>query len=169
MIYVFTGNGGGKTIAALGLALRSLGHGHRVVIVQFMKGRKDIGEFKLQKHLKNLKFFQFGRRGFIDLKHPQKIDLKLAKKGFEFARKAAKKYKPHLLILDEINLATSSGLLNIKDVLKFLKKLPKGIDIVLTGRRAPKEFIRLADGVSEIRKIKHVFDLGIKAKKGIEY
>lgn len=169
MIYVFTGNGGGKTIAALGLALRSLGHGRRVVIIQFMKGRRDIGEYKLQKKLKGLKFFQFGRKKFVDLRHPLEKDKELARRGFEFAKRALKELRPQLLILDELNLAAKIGLINTEDMVKFLKRVPRNIDVVITGRNAPRSLIKMADGVSEVRKIKHVFEQGYKAKKGIEY
>ncbi len=169
-IYVFTGNGGGKTLAALGLALRTVGQGRKVIVIQFMKRRKNIGEFKIQKKLgKNYKVYQFGRAGFVNLKKPSEVDYKLAEKGFEFAKEIAKKEKPDLLILDEINLAVSIGLLKLKDVTKFLRETKKKTDIVLTGRYAPKDFINIADGVSEIIKIKHTFNKGIPARRGIEY
>lgn len=169
MIYLFTGEGGGKTIAALGLALRSIGHKHKVVVIQFMKGRRDVGEYKAAKKLAPfLKVYQFGRKGFVNLKHPSKEDRSLAKQGFEFAKKAIKR-RPKLLILDEINLAIAAGLLDLKEVLGFLKKVPKSMDVVLTGRRASKALYRIADGVSVVKKVKHVFDKGVSARKGIEY
>ena len=88
MIYLFTGEGGGKTIAALGLALRAVGQNQKVVVVQFMKGRKDIGEYRIQRKLgPKYKVYQFGRKGFVNLKKPYEIDKKLAKKGFEFIKK----------------------------------------------------------------------------------
>jgi len=169
MIYLFTGNGGGKTIAALGLALRSIGHKHKVVVIQFMKGRKDIGEYKAAKRLSPwLKLYQFGRKGFVNLRHPAEEDKKLAKAGFEFAKKVLRR-KPNLLILDEINLAIAIRLLNLKEVLEFLKGIPKSMDVVLTGRRASRRLYQFANGVSVIKKVKHVFDKGISARKGIEY
>ncbi|KPJ68884.1 cobinamide adenolsyltransferase [candidate division WOR-1 bacterium DG_54_3] len=169
MIYLFTGNGGGKTIAALGLALRSIGHKHKVVVIQFMKGRKDTGEYKAAQRLSpRLKLYQFGRKEFVNLRHPTEEDKKLAKAGFEFAKKALKR-KPNLLILDEINLAIAIRLLNLKEVLGFLKGIPKSMDVVLTGRRASRRLYQFANGVSVIKKVKHVFDKGIPARKGIEY
>lgn len=169
MIYLFTGEGGGKTIAALGLALRSIGHKHKVVIIQFMKGRKDIGEYKAaQKLAPYLKVYQFGRKGFVNPRNPLEEDKKLAQEGFEFAKQILKK-KPNLLILDEINLALAIGLLDLKEVLKFLRKIPRSMDVVLTGRRASTKLYRLADGVSVVKKVKHVFDKGIPARRGIEY
>ncbi|KPJ69736.1 cobinamide adenolsyltransferase [candidate division WOR-1 bacterium DG_54_3] len=169
MIYLFTGEGGGKTIAALGLALRSIGHKRRVVVIQFMKGRKDVGEYKAaQKLAPYLKVYQFGRKGFVNPRNPSKEDKELAQEGFEFAKQILRK-KPNLLILDEINLALAIGLLDLKEVLKFLRKMPKSMDVVLTGRRASTKLYRLADGVSVVKKVKHVFDKGVPARKGIEY
>ena len=169
MIYLFTGEGGGKTIAALGLALRSVGHRRKVVIIQFMKGRKDVGEVKAAKKLAPyLKVYQFGRKQFIDFKNPAQQDLDLARKGFEFAKKMAKA-RIDLLILDEINLAIAGGLISQKEVLVFLKDTPKSLDIVLTGRRASKALYKIADGVSVVKKVKHVFDKGVPARKGIEF
>jgi len=164
MIYIFTGKGGGKTIAALGLALRARGQGRKVVIIQFMKGQKDTGEYKAAKKV-GYKIHQFGRIGFVDINNPEPRDYELALAGF----KLAKKTRADLLVLDEINLATSIGLLKEKEVLSFLKRIPKSRDVVLTGRMVPNSFVKIADGVSEIVKIKHVFDKGIKAKRGIEY
>ncbi len=169
MIYLFTGEGGGKTIAALGLALRSIGHKRKVVVIQFMKGRKDVGEYRAAKKLAPfLKVYQFGRKEFVNLAHPSEEDRALAERGFEFARKIVKK-KPKLLILDEINLAVAGGLLELKEVLKFLKKIPRSMDVVLTGRRASRGLYDIADGVSVVKKVKHVFDKGVPARKGIEY
>jgi cob(I)alamin adenosyltransferase len=169
MIYLFTGEGGGKTIAALGLALRSVGHKRKVVIIQFMKGRKDIGEIKAAKKLAPyLKVYQFGRKQFVNFKNPAQQDLDLAKKGLEFARKTVKA-RPDLIILDEINLAIAGGLINRKEAIAFLKDIPKSIDVVLTGRRASKALYRIADGVSVVKKVKHVFDKGVPARKGIEF
>jgi cob(I)alamin adenosyltransferase len=169
MIYLFTGEGGGKTIAALGLALRSIGHRRKVIIIQFMKGRKDVGEYKAAKKFASyLKLYQFGRRGFVNLRKPAREDRALAREGFEFAKKILRT-RPNLLILDEINLAIAAGLLDLKEVVKFLKKIPKAMDVVLTGRRASTKLYRIADGVSVVKKVKHVFDKGVPARKGIEY
>ena len=164
MIYVFTGQGGGKTIAALGLALRSCGQGKSVVIIQFMKGRRDTGEYKAARKV-GYKIYQFGRKGFVNVKNPAPLDYELAKNGFKKARSV----KADLLILDEISLAVAIGLLPESEVLNFLKKMPKSRDLVLTGRQVPNSFLKIADGASEIKKIKHVFDKGVKAKRGIEY
>ena len=170
MIYLFTGEGGGKTIAALGLALRSVGHKHKVVMVQFMKGKKEVGEIKAARKLSPyLKIYQFGQPGYVNLRKPALRDKELARQGFEFAKKAIQQQKPKLLILDEINLAAAIGLLDLGEIIKFLKDIPKSMDVVLTGRRASNKLYKLADGVSVVKKVKHVFDRGIPARKGIEY
>ena len=133
-----------------------------------MKGRKDTGEYKAAKRLSPwLKLYQFGRKGFVNLRHPADEDKKLAKAGFEFAKKILKK-KPNLLILDEINLAIAIKLLDLREVLDFLKGIPKTTDVVLTGRGASRKLYKIANGVSVIKKVKHVFDKGISARKGID-
>ncbi|MCX5726354.1 MAG: cob(I)yrinic acid a,c-diamide adenosyltransferase [Candidatus Saganbacteria bacterium] len=139
----------------MGLALRALGHGKKVVVIQFLKGRKDIGEYKIRKRLgPKFKIYQFGRKEFIDLKKPSSYDIKLAEAGLIFAEAELKK-KPYLLILDEVNLAAASKLLKIEAVLDLLKKAPAKTTIVLTGRSAPKEFKDMASLVSEIKEVKY--------------
>lgn len=169
LVYLWTGAGAGKTTSALGVALRSVGHKQKVIIIQFMKGRKNIGEFKIQKKLKPYyKIYQFGRKNFIKpIKKPLKKDKILAKKALEFAKKILKKEKPNLLILDEINLAVAIGLLNVNEVLDFLNHVPKKTIVYLTGRKAPKKLIKRANFVNEIKEIKK--PKTYKAKKGIEY
>jgi len=168
-IHVYTGDGAGKTTAALGLALRSVGHGHKVIIVQFMKGRKSIGEYKIRRRLyPEYEIHQFGRPEFVNLKNPSKIDVKLAREGLEFAKQALER-KPDLLILDEINLAVKLGLLDLSEVLTLLEGVRKGTVIVLTGRGAPQELIERADLATEMRKIKHPLKIGISPCKGIQY
>ncbi|HDJ96721.1 MAG TPA: cob(I)yrinic acid a,c-diamide adenosyltransferase [Candidatus Aenigmarchaeota archaeon] len=168
-VYVYTGNGAGKTTAALGLALRAVGHKKKVIIAQFMKGRKDIGEWKVRKRLEPYyEIHQFGRKEFVNLKNPDKKDIELANKGLEFAKEALKR-KPFLLILDEINIAAAFGLVDKKDVLKLLKNVPPTTTVVLTGRYAPKEFVEIADFVNEVKDVKHPLRKGIPAIKGIQY
>ena len=167
-IILYTGNGGGKTASALGLALRGVGHGKNVVMVQFMKGRKDTGEYMAKGRLApELEITQFGRVGFVDLKNPSKEDKELAKNGFEYAKEAMKK-KPDTIILDEVNLAAAIGLLDTQEVLSFLKYIPPETIVILTGRNAPSEFIDHADYVVELKDVKRPAK-EIPPRKGFEY
>jgi len=166
-IHVLTGNGAAKTTAALGVSLRALGHGKKVVFIQFMKARPT-GEARIAKKLgKNFIFKQFGTKKLVNLKNPSATDKKFAKQALEFAKKVAKKEKPFLLVLDEINIATKFGLLDKKEVLEFLQSLPKDMFVYLTGRYAPKEFIKIADYVTVVKPKK--YPKAMKARKGIEY
>jgi cob(I)alamin adenosyltransferase len=167
LIQVYTGNGKGKTTCALGLALRASGAGLKVYICQFIKGR-PYSEFDALKKLKNIKIEQCGSGCFI--KHnPSRKDMDLANCGWEKVIGLAKKKSFDVIILDEINVALKLKLLSLAAVIKFLKSTPKKIEIILTGRSAPKEIKRIADLVSEIREVKHYFKKGIKARKGIEF
>jgi cob(I)alamin adenosyltransferase len=166
-IYLYTGDGAGKTTNALGLALRSIGHGNKVVIVQFLKGRKDVGEVKIGEKLgPEYEIRQFGTEEFVDPKHLRPIDYEEAKKGLEYTRSVLMK-KPDLLVLDEINLVLAGGLLGIEDVLDLLKNLPSETDVVLTGRLAPRELIDRADFVNVIVDVKHPPKM--VTRKGIQY
>ena len=167
-LYLYTGTGAGKTTNALGLALRTVAHKRKVVIIQFMKWWKKTGEYKIRKKLAPYyEIYQFGRKGWIGFKNLKEEDRKLARKGLRFAERVIRKKRPDLLVLDEINLALYCKLLDVKDVLKLLKKIPKKTDIVLTGRYAPKELIKIADFVNEIKDIKHPSK--IPTTKGIQY
>ncbi len=168
-VHLYTGEGEGKTTTSLGLALRAIGHNKKVIIIQFMKGWKNIGEYKIRNKLKPLyEIHQFGRKEWVNLTNPEKVDIDLAKKGLDFAKQCLKK-KPFLLILEEINLAVNVGLLNVNDVLDVIKKVPKETTVVLTGRRAHKKLIQRADLVTEMRMVKHPFKKGVRAKPGLEF
>ena len=154
-IYLYYGSGAGKTVAALGLALRSLGHGRNVVMIQWMKGWPKTGEFKFQKKSRGYKVKQFGTTSWVDLINPSEKDKERAKKGLDFAKKMLhRKNPPKLVILDELAFAAHIGLVRVKDVLAVLKKIPKGTDVVITGRKAPPALIRKADFVNEIKLVK---------------
>ncbi len=167
-LHVITGPGFGKTTSALGVALRCAGQGKKAVIVQFMKGRKNAGEYKIAKRLSpNYDIHQFGSKNWVDLKHPSEIDRKKAQEGLKFAIVTLKEKKPDLLVLDEINLAVAIGLINKKDVLEMLKTVPEKTTVYLTGRRAPKEFIKKADYAVEFKVLK--MPKKFETKKGITY
>lgn len=169
MIHLYTGEGEGKTIAALGLAMRAIGHGKKVILVQFMKGRKNIGEYLIAKRLApNFVVRQFGREEFIDLKNPNEEDCRWAREALFFAKEALRS-RPDLLILDEVNLAVAIGLIDLGDVLSLLDDVPKDVTVVLTGRRAPKELVERADLVTEMVYVKHPFDVGVRDREGLDY
>ena len=167
MIQVYTGNGKGKTTAAFGLALRAAGAGLKVYIGQFLKGR-NYSELKTLKKIKNIKVEQFGRRCFIK-KAPDKKDIILAKSGLEKIKKIIAKKNYDMVILDEINIALKLKLLDLKEVIKLIKKTPKNLELILTGRYAPSAILKIADLVSQIKEVKHYYKKGIKARKGIEF
>lgn len=150
--------------------MRAVGHGYRVVVVQFMKGwGEDVGEYRIQKRLEPLyEVHQFGRKGFIDFRHPLPEDYELAKRGLDFAREALSS-RPRLLILDEINLAAHFKILSLEEILAFLDEVPPETTVVLTGRRAPEELMERADLVTEMRLVKHPYETGVLARKGVEY
>jgi cob(I)alamin adenosyltransferase len=166
-IFVFTGNGQGKTTAALGIALRAIAHNKKVVIIQFMKKDEKVGEYISKKFLpQNFEIYQFGRKDFVDLENPSDEDRRIAKKGLDFAKKMLDK-KPDILILDEINLASKINLLQEDDVLDLIRSKSQKTTIILTGRYAPKKFIEIADVVTEMKEIKrkNKYD----ATEGIEF
>ncbi|NWG10821.1 cob(I)yrinic acid a,c-diamide adenosyltransferase [Candidatus Bathyarchaeota archaeon] len=167
-VYLYTGTGAGKTANALGLALRSVGHKRKVVIIQFLKWWKNTGEYKIRNRLAPYyEIYQFGRKGWHGLDKLDEKDKKLAQKALKFAAKIVKEKKPNLLVLDEINLALNCKLLNIKEVLSFLNKIPKKTDVVLTGRYASKELINRAEFVNEIVDVKYPKEM--VTTKGIQY
>ncbi len=166
-IYLYTGEGAGKTTNALGLALRCLGHDYKVVIIQFLKWWKNTGEYKFKRKMPgHYEIYQFGRKGWIGFKNLTDKDKQLCRKALIMAKKKARE-KPRLLVLDEVNLALNCKLLDVKDVIDLLKKVPKETSVVSTGRRAPKRLIEFADFVNEIVDIKHPDQ--IPTVKGIQY
>ena len=167
-IYLWTGLGWGKTTAALGASLRSVGHGLRVIIIQFMKGRGDaIGEHNIRHRLSpEYEIHQYGRKGWVNLNKPSAADKRIAAKGFAAAQAAAKK-KPYLLVLDEINLAVAVGLLDEERVLRFLDRIPPSVHVYMTGRYATPKLVMRADYVNEVIMIKGPKKL--KGEVGIDY
>lgn len=169
LVYLYTGEGGGKTTNAFGFALRAIGHGYKVIIIQFMKGWEDIGEVKACKRLApECEIYQFGRKEFVDPKNPSAEDRRLAEEALSFARQAVKR-KPHVLVLDEVALACAFGLIKASDVLKLLEETSPSTIVMMTGRRAPRELIDRADFVSVIEDVKHPEREGVPAREGVEY
>ncbi|WP_286680673.1 cob(I)yrinic acid a,c-diamide adenosyltransferase [Tepidanaerobacter sp. EBM-49] len=170
LVLVYTGNGKGKTTAALGLALRAVGHDEKVYIIQFMKGNEKYGEVQaVRKYLPNAELVQKGLDKFVKKGKPLEEDLKLAKEGIDLAKDVISSGEYDLVILDEINVAVDYGLIKEEDVLDLISIKPEHVTLVLTGRYAPEKILEAADMVSEVREIKHHYKQGIKAQPGIEY
>jgi len=167
MIQVYTGNGKGKTTAAMGLALRAVGAGFKVYIGQFVKGR-CYNEIKALKKIDNIKVEQFGRRCFIK-KSLGKVNQQMALAGLRRLSEIIGKRRYRMVVLDEINIAVKLGLIPLSALLKLMKDAPKDIELVLTGRNAHPQIIKLADLVSQIKEIKHYYAKGVKARRGIEF
>ena len=167
-IQLYTGNGKGKTTAALGAALRALGHGRKVAMIQFMKGRL-YGELAAAKSLEGFTIEQHGRDEFVDSKNPATMDRDLAAGGWRRAEELARGGEIDVLILDEINVAVAYGLIELETVLGFMRRKPERLELILTGRYAPEPMMALADTVTEMREIRHHFNRGVSARKGIEY
>jgi len=169
LVQVYTGDGKGKTSAAFGLALRAIGRGLRVYVIQFIKGGFDYGELYAVKNLPNLKLKAFGHGKFVTQVPPRKEDVELAKKAFTLAKRVVESGKYDVVILDEINVAIHLELLNLNEVVRLVKNKPKGVELVLTGRYASGEIIENADLVTEMKEIKHPYRKGVKPRRGIEY
>jgi cob(I)alamin adenosyltransferase len=189
LVQVYTGNGKGKTTAALGLALRACGHRFTVAMIQFAKGVSYTGElFSLERLYPEIRLYRFGRdcrrssaikQGFLSCRgcgecmiRPREItseDRRLAEKGLNLALKIATGDEVDILILDEISLAVNLGLLSVDGVVKLIKERRHHMEIVLTGRDMPQEILAEADLITEMREVRHPFVQGIPARRGIEY
>jgi len=169
LVQVFTGDGKGKTTAALGTIIRALGHGLRVYIVYFMKGDYPYGERNVLAKLPNVKFASFGSQGFIDPANIKQEEIEQAKQALVAAREAMFNGNYDLIVLDEVNLAAAWKLVELDEVVKLIVDKPQNVELILTGRKADTKLIKLADLVTEMIKIKHPYDMKIKSRKGIEY
>lgn len=169
LIQVYTGDGKGKTTAALGLALRALGQGLKVIMIQFLKGDSRTGELAMARRLfPDLEIKPMGKKGFIGPEGPRPEDLSLAEAALEEARRVLDKRLCNLLILDEINVAVSMDLVPEDAVLDLMNTKPNDVELVLTGREAPSSFIQRADLVTTMQCTKHYFNQGQAARVGIE-
>ncbi|MDD5015962.1 MAG: cob(I)yrinic acid a,c-diamide adenosyltransferase [Atribacterota bacterium] len=168
LIQVYTGDGKGKTTAVLGLALRAAGRNMKVLIVQFMK-KWDYGELHSIKLIPNIVLETFGTKEFIYKGKAKKVDYEEAEKAFSFGAKGMRSGDYDIVIFDELNMALYYELLDLKEVIQKIKEKPDNIEVVITGRRAPKEIIEIADLVTEMKEVKHPYQKGIEARRGIEY
>lgn len=168
-VHVITGPGKGKTTAAFGLAMRASGHGLRVCVIQFMKTGETTGEAVAAKKLGNVEVVQFGTGKFVDPQRLAQADRAIARDAVDFLRKRISKGGCDLLILDEVNVAASLGLVGVEEILEILRSRGEGMEVVLTGRDAPEEFIESADYVSVIDGRKHPHSKGLRPRKGVEW
>lgn len=169
LVIVFTGEGKGKTSAALGMVLRAVGHGMRVGFFQFIKGRWHPGELRALSLLPGVEVIRFGA-GFTRNKEDLSEDEELVRKGWGSVREAVFENRYDMVVLDEINYVLHRGFLDVYDVLGVLQDRPSNMHIILTGRYAPDVLVGIADLVTEMKPIKHhLRDKGIRAQKGIEF
>jgi cob(I)alamin adenosyltransferase len=168
-IQIYTGDGKGKTTAALGLALRAAGHGYRTYFGQFLKARPS-GERAAARKLGGLiTFAMFGRPGLLQMKgRPDPEDVRRAERGLALCRKAMLSGRYDLVVMDEINMALYFGLIDLAAVLALIDEKPASVELILTGRRAPAALIRRAGLVTEMKAVKHYFAAGVRARRGIE-
>lgn len=169
MLQVYTGDGKGKTTAALGLCLRAVGHNFKVAVVQFLKDDPEYGEFKAKELLPNFELHQVGRNDFVNFKNPDQIDLDLADKGWEKAKKMLLSGEYDIIVLDEFTLVLKYNLIETTAFYQLLDKFSGKTEIVVTGRYAPVELIERADLVTEMTNIKHYFDSGVESRIGIDH
>ena len=172
LVIVYTGNGKGKTTAALGMALRAIGYDHKVCMLQFIKGSWHYGEMDSSKKLEpNFELIAVGKGfvGILDDNSPREEHEKYAAEAVRICREKIFSEKYDVIILDEVNYAVNLGLIDVQEIIKIIKEKPSDLDLVLTGRDVKEEIIELADLVTEMKEIKHPFKSGIKAKKGIDF
>ena len=172
LVIVYTGNGKGKTTAALGMALRAIGYDHKVCMLQFIKGSWHYGEMDSSKKLEpNFELIAIGKGfvGILDDNSPREEHEKYAAEALRICREKINSGKYNVVILDEVNYAINLGLIDVQEIIKIIKEKPSNLDLVLTGRDVKDEIVELADLVTEMKEIKHPFKSGIKAKKGIDF
>lgn len=169
LVYIFTGDGKGKTSAATGVVLRALGHGMKVHITYFMKGDYPYGERAMLSKLPNVTMASFGTTEFVDPANVKPEDIEQARQALATAREAMLSGNYDLVVLDEVNVAVAFKLIELDEVIKLIEDKPKNVDLILTGRKANTKLVQIADTVTEMLKIKHPYDEGVLARKGIDY
>ena len=169
LLLIFTGEGKGKTTAALGLAFRAIGHDFPVCMIQFIKGSWKYGEIETAKHFDNLMELHIMGRGFTWKSEDLEEDIQAAREAWDFAARTIREGRHRLVILDELTYLVSYNMLGEQEILDVLAERPGTMHIAITGRNASEGLIKAADVVTEMRNIKHAFDNGVKAQKGIEF
>jgi len=169
LLHVYTGDGKGKTTAALGLAMRAAGHGRRVIVIQFMKGQINYGELESARRIPGMEIVQFGRASFVSKESPDPVDVRMAREGLEFAKKVLSERKHDIVILDELSVAIEWKLVPLAEVLEMLRSRPRNVELIITGRYAPREIIEMADLVTEMKEVKHPYQRGTLGREGVEF
>ena len=169
LVEIFTGNGKGKTSAALGVVLRAVGHGLRVHIVYFMKGDYPYGEQACLSQLPNTSFSRYGQLDFVDPTNIKPEEKEQAKQALEAAAEATHSRRYDLVVLDEVNVAVAWKLLDLNSVVRLIKQKPNEVELILTGRYADLKLIEIADLVTEMVEVKHPYKDGVQSRKGIDY
>jgi len=172
LVIVYTGNGKGKTTAALGMALRAVGHGKKVCMIQFIKGSWHYGEMDSSRRLEpEFEMTAMGRGfvGIVDDRSPREDHEKIAGEAVRISREKISSNRYDMVILDEINYAINLNLVDVGDVVEMIKTKPEALDLVLTGNHARQEVVDLADLVTEMKEVKHPYRAGIKAKRGVDF
>ena len=171
LVIVYTGKGKGKTTAALGIALRAVGYKKKVCMIQFIKGSWHYGEMDSSRLLPEFEMIAAGKGfvGIIDDTSPKQLHKDVAQEAVKISREKIHSENYDIVILDEINYAVNLDLISLDDVLNLIKSKPAELDLVLTGNYAKDKVIELADLVTEMKEIKHPFQQGIKARKGIDF
>jgi cob(I)alamin adenosyltransferase len=169
LVEVFTGGGRGKTTAALGVAMRALGQGLKVHVIFFMKGYYPYGEQKTLAKLPNVSFERFGQLEFVDPAHIREEERLQGQQALLAAYRAVLSGEYDLVILDEVNLAATWGLVDIEGLIRLIRERPTHVELILTGRSADPRLIELADLVTEMVEVKHPYCKGILSRCGIDY
>ncbi len=169
LVQIFTGDGKGKTSAAVGAVLRALGQGLKAYIVFFMKGDHPYGERNILAKLPNIEMASFGHRGFVDPVNIKPEEKEQAKQALAAAREAMLSGNYDLVVLDEVNVALAWKLVELDEVIRLIDDKPSNVELILTGRKADIKLVQRADLVTEMLKIKHPYDEGVVAREGMEY
>ena len=169
IVEVFTGNGRGKSSAALGVAVRAAGHNLKVHIVYFMKGDYPYGEQKILAQLPNVTYAAFGHRDFVDPANVKPEEIEQAGQALSEARRAIFSNEYDLVVLDEVNVAIAWKLVDLDNMVQLIKDKPDSLELILTGRYASGKITQLADLVTEMVEVKHPYQKGITSRKGFDY
>lgn len=168
-VHVYSGPGKGKTTAALGLALRACGHGWRVRMICFMKGDPNSGEMLVSGKIPNFELIHSGLPSVVKKGAPSPEDLRMAREGFKRAQNTARDEDVDMLILDEINGAVEYGLIPLEELIEFIRNKPRTMELVLTGRSAHREIVKLSHLATEMLEIRHFHEPGRRSREGIHY